>query len=145
MSSQESVLSQAAKVMGEYIAQTERMKQGEIVSPYEINNVGREMTAVHWDVSMELATKFSAKEKSYLTRKIAQANHYEKGRWDEKLKSAKDAENKALILSTAELYAEVDRASEYEQLRLIQRSLERAIEQNRSSLSLMKLHENEAQ
>lgn len=139
------ILNRATKVMHDYIAQTERMKQGEIVSPYEINVVGREMTAVHWDVSMELATKFSAKEKSYLARKIAQANHYEKGRWDEKLKSAKDAENKALILSSAELYTEVDRASEYEQLRLIQRSIEKAMDQNRSSLSLMKLHENEAQ
>jgi hypothetical protein len=138
------ILTETQEVMHEFIEQTNRMVQGEIVSPLEINNTGRKMINCHWEVSLQLATKFSAKEKSYLDRKIKQAKSYKKGRYDDKLKSAKDAENQSIIATTKELYAEVDRAEEYETLRQIQRSLERAIDQNRSTQSLMKLHETNA-
>lgn len=139
------LLQKVQAVMQDFIGHTNRMKQGEIVSPYEINVVGREMIAVHWEIAQEKGRMFNAKEKAHIDRKVSTTKFFMDERVKEECKSAKDAEVSATALSADKLYEEVDKLSDYETMKEIQRSLDRAIEQNRSTLSLMKLHEKEAQ
>jgi len=122
------------------VEETKRMDES-VPSPYRLAGIQAEILECYIKVGQEKARRFSSKESSYLRRKIAQAVQFRKGRLDEKIKSAKDAEMQAVGMIEKECQDEIDTATTYLEYQILLSSLDRGFEHARSILSLIKTTE----
>ena len=128
---------QAANLLNRIQQETNGMREGRYPSPNVTLDLHRELVGMYSALSEEMCQKFSAKERAYLSRKIAEANQYRAGRHDDKL-TVKDAEVAARLNVGEEVEKEIDSSSEYEQYRALLRSLDHALDYIRSLTSYLK-------
>ena len=131
-------LLQATEAMATFQENTRRMREG-TMSPNDIDLNGRDLNAAHWSISEVLSQFFNSKEESEMNRKTMYAEKYAEYR--ETSKSSKEAEEQTYIAIKAELEAERIAHRQFKHLQYILNSLEKAIDQNRSTLSLIKQNE----
>lgn len=115
----------AVEIMGKVKEETAGMQKGQMPSIYVLLDLQRQLTSLYHELGEEQSAKFSSKEASYLKRKIAQAKMHQHGRHDLKLTS-KDAEVSAQLGVGEEIQAELDSMSEFEHLRILRDSVDRA-------------------
>ena len=120
---------------------TSALKHGSTPDAHTILGIQSDLVDFYRQVGEEMATKFGAKEAAYLSRKIAQAQQYQKARIELKMTGGDSAE--AAMLAVAEEYSrENENATEYERYRTFLRSIQNAIEHTRQTVSFLKTAEN---
>jgi len=110
------------------------------VPPATLFKLYNRLIEAYTNLGEEMCRKFSAKERSYLARKIAQAKAYQGERYKEKI-SVKDAEMTAMLSVGGEAEKEIEAAAEYEGYRTLIGSVDRAIDFTRSLISYSKYSE----
>lgn len=102
-----------------------RFDGGQVPSIPRLFELWGELMQISGLVSQELSSRFSAKEKANIDRKIAQAKSYISFR---KLKmTGKDSEVEALNSIEKQFMNELDAMSDYESMKLLLQSIDRAI------------------
>jgi len=102
--------------------------------PVSVLKVQADLVRLHLLVGEEMCRKYSAKERSYLARKLAQAKSYQHGRMELKMTGG-DASEAALLASGEDYTREIDAAAEYESYRILLKSIQNAIDVSRQLVS----------
>ena len=111
--------------------------------PVSLIGVQARLVRLHAELGQEMAAKFKGKERAYISRKLAQAKEYQKGRLPgEHRLTAADATEAAILAVGEEWAAEIDTAAEYEGYRTLLRSLQNAIDYGRTLISFYKSSEH---
>lgn len=110
---------------------------------YSLLAVQADLVRLHAELGQSMAQQFGAKEGAYISRKIAEANQYIRGRQDPKRKIA-DVTQESLLAVGEELQREIETAMTYEQYRALLKSLQNALDYARTTVSFLKSAENSA-
>src|SRR5215210_1346273 len=95
------LIEEAKAAMLELADLTEGIARGEPPDVHSVLGYQAKMIRYHCLLGEQMSRTFGAKERAYLGRKIAQAEHHEHGRVTLELTS-KDAEQRALVGSEAQ-------------------------------------------
>lgn len=110
------------------------------ISPYEVLELYGELNNLYYETALHLATRFSAKEQAYIQRKIQQAKKTKEFRKD---LNVSDSTIEALNSVEIQLMNEADAMYEYEQYKLLLKSLDNSLAYIRSlKTSVEKLESN---
>ena len=113
-------------------------RTGEIPNPNLILGIQADLVLLHMELGQEMAQKFGTKEQAYLSRKIREAQEYKAGRMDVTQKlAASDCQKYATLAVTTEAMEEIRSAVEFEQYRVLLRSIGNAIESTRQIVSFI--------
>lgn len=135
------VLTEAKKALLDLADLTGSIANGGNPDPHSVLGYQAKLVRYYALVGEEMARQFGAKERAYLSRKIAQAKEHIKGRRDLNLTS-KDAEERA-IQEVEQLHLdEIDRMESFELYRVFLKSLQNGIEHSRQMVSYLKTAES---
>lgn len=125
----------AAALLHELHNECQGMKTGAYPSIHVLHDIYGRLVKAYQDIGDNLNKSFSAKERSYLSRKIAEAKNYKKGRMEKM--TCKDAEIEALDMTANKYEQQIIDMENYEKHRHLLRSIDRAIEFCRSIRSYL--------
>lgn len=136
------ILSTAKAHMLELHSLTVAMRNGELPSAVLLLGIQADLVNSYQQVSEEMVSMFSAKERAYLQRKVEQAKQHAKGRL--RNMTSKDAEEAAFVEVQGQYTQEIASMETFELYRTFRSSLEKAIDHCRTVVSFLKTSEKNA-
>ena len=131
------VLQEAKQSLLDLADLTGTIANGGNPDPHSVLGYQSKLVRYYALVGEEMARQFGAKERAYLSRKIAQAKEHIKGRRDLNMTS-KDAEERA-FQEVEQLHAdEIDRMESFELYRVFLKSLQNGLDHTRSIIAYLK-------
>lgn len=118
------LIEQASAAITELHQLTSGFGTGSTPDPHSVLGYQSKIVYLESRLGQEMAKRFGAKEKAYITRKIAEAKEYRKGRIN--TKTVADSTQEALLSVENELIRENETAEVYESYRLMLQSLDKA-------------------
>lgn len=130
------ILEEATAAMKELHALTTGMKQGSPPDAMTILGIQSDLVNFYREIGEDMARKFGTKERSYLERKISQAQQYQKARLELKMTGG-DSSEASLLAVGDEFNKEIESAVEYERYRTFMKAIQNAIDSSRQTVSFL--------
>ena len=123
------LIAKAMALQKQLVVISNDLRTGGVPSVYELMAIYGDLNNLFFDVSQYQVQAFSYKEKAYIERKVREASDVNALRREN---NVSDSNAIALEKSKEMRVAEIDRATEYEHLRLLLRSIDNSLQFVRS-------------